>query len=332
MNALYLKGVRYHLQNDPELIIRQLEEIRAALFQFSNFRAVVVANVEKLTNPVSSWKDFTAKLDTSKALKPLDKRLSRVSEAGLTPGKLAYIVPMSTVDSSFALSVGKGPSSLRDPRLPALMVALSYLDAVEGPMWVAVRGTGLAYGTSFSRHTDSGQISYNVYRSPNAFKAFQTGRSVLEDFVSGKTEFDRFALEGAISSIVLSIANSQATMASAASMSFIRQVVRELPDNWNDMVLESVRKVKVEEIRAVMKELLLPVLSAGTANLFVTCAPVMEGELMKGFQGMGFQPEVRTLAWFQDDYGMNVPEGEDMDEGEEASDLEEEDESENGLS
>ncbi|KAL9587376.1 MAG: hypothetical protein Q9212_000303 [Teloschistes hypoglaucus] len=332
VNALYLKGVRYHLQNDPELIIRQLEEIRAALFQFSNFRAVIVANVEKLTNPVSSWRDFTAKLDTSKALKPLDKRLSRVSEAGLKPGKFAYIVPMSTVDSSFALAVGKGPSSLRDPRLPALMVALSYLDAVEGPMWVAVRGTGLAYGTSFSRHTDSGQISYNVYRSPNAFKAFQTGRSVLEDFVSGKTEFDRFALEGAISSIVLSIANSQATMASAASMSFIRQVVRELPDNWNDMVLESVRKVKVEEIRAVIKELLLPVLTAGTANLFVTCAPVMEGELMKGFQGMGFQPEVRTLAWFQDDYGMNVPEGEDMDEDEEASDLEEENESESGLS
>ncbi|KAL8661455.1 MAG: hypothetical protein Q9202_005574 [Teloschistes flavicans] len=328
VNALYLKGVRYHLQNDPEFIIRQLEEIREALFQFSNFRAVVVANVEKLTNPVSSWKNLTAKLDTSKALKPLDKRLSRVSDAGLNPGKLAYVVPMSTIDSSFALSVAKGPSSLRDPRLPALMVALSYLDAVEGPMWVAIRGTGLAYGTSFSRHTDSGQISYNVYRSPNVFKAFQTGRSVLEDFVSGRTDFDHFALEGAISSIVLSIANSQATMASAASLSFIRQVVRELPDNWNDMVLGKVRKVKVEEIRAVMKELLLPVLTAGTANLFVTCAPVMEGELMKGFQGMGFQPEVRPLLWFQDDYGMKVPEGEDIDENEEASDVEEEEEEE----
>ncbi|KAL8706462.1 MAG: hypothetical protein Q9201_000517 [Fulgogasparrea decipioides] len=308
--ALYLKGVRHHLKEDPEFIVEQLAEIRKTLFQFSNFRAVVVANVEKLTNPVSSWRDFTADLDTSKPLNPLDRRISRLSEAGLNLGKLAYIVPMPTIDSSFALSVAKGPSSFRDPRLPALTVALSYLDAVEGPMWVAVRGTGLAYGTSFSRHTESGQISYNVYRSPNAFRAFQTGKSVVEDFVSGKTDFDTLALEGAISSIVLSFANSQATMAAAAQMSFIRQVIRELPDGWNDYMLEKVRGVKVEEIRAVMKDLVLPVLTAATANLFVTCAPVMEEELVKGFQELGFKPEVRPLAWFQDDYGMKASEGE----------------------
>ncbi|KAL9028695.1 MAG: hypothetical protein Q9196_002979 [Gyalolechia fulgens] len=322
VNALYLKGIRHQLKRDPDVIVKQLEEIRDALFQFSNFRVAVVANVGRVEQPVSSWKDFTADLDTSKPLNPLEKRTARISEAGRNPGKLSYIVPMPTIDSSFALSVAKGPSSLQDPRVPALMVALSYLDAVEGPMWVAVRGTGLAYGTSFSRHTDSGQISYSVYRSPNAFKAFQTGRSVVEGLAAGRTELDPLALEGAISSIVLSFANSQATMAAAAQMSFVRQVIRELPPDWNDRMLEKVRGVKVDEVRAAMKDMVLPVLTAATANLFVTCAPVMEEELVKGFQGMGFMPEIRSLTSFQDDYGMKIPE----DTEDEDNDLDGEDE------
>lgn len=324
VGALYLKGLLHQLKSDPNVILKQLEEIRNALFQFSNFRVAVVANVERVIQPVSSWKEFTADLDTNRPLAPLEKRMSRLSEAGLNPGKLAYIIPMPTIDSSFALSVAKGPSSLKDPRIPALMVALSYLDAVEGPMWSAVRGTGLAYGTSFSRHTDSGQISYSVYRSPNAFKAFHTGRTVVEDFVTGETEFDPLALEGAISSIVLSVANSEATMAAAAQMSFVRQVVRELPPDWNDRVLEKVRNVKAEEIRAVMKDIVLPVLTGVTANLFVTCAPVMAEEVMKGFQGMGFMPEVRSLVSFQDDYGMKIPDGEDTEDEDDEADEEDE--------
>lgn len=332
VNALYLKGVRHYLQTDPDFIIERLGEIRDALFQFSNFRVAVVANVEKLTKPVLSWETLTADLDTSKPLNPLEKRLSRVSDAGRSPGKLAYIVPMPTIDSSFALSVAKGPSSLKDPQMPALMVALSYLDAVEGPMWVAVRGTGLAYGTSFARYTDSGQISYSVYRSPNAFKAFRTGRSVIEGFVSGKTDFDALALEGAISSIVLSFANSQATMAAAAQMSFVRQVIRELPEDWNERMLEKVRAVKVAEIRTVMRDIVLPVLTAATANLVVTCAPVMEEGLVNGFREMGFMPEVRSLASFQDSYGMEIPEGERIEaEGDEIDGGDEdEDEDEGG--
>lgn len=307
VNALYLKGVRHLLKENPNIIIRQLQQLRDALFEFQNIRAVVVANVEKLSKPVSSWKSFTAHLDTSRPLNPMEKRLSRLSEAGRNPGQLSYVIPMPTIDSSFALSVASGPSSLQDARMPALMVALSYLDAVEGPMWVAVRGTGLAYGTSFSRHTESGQVSYSVYRSPNAFKAFRTGRSVVEDFVSGKTELDKLAFEGAISSIVLGFADGQATMAAAAQMSFVRQVMRELPEDWNERMLEKVRGVKVEEIRAAMEDMVLPVLTAGTANLIVTCAPVMEEEVVKGFQGLGFKPEVRPLTYFQDDYGIKVP-------------------------
>ena len=39
---------------------------------------------------------------------------------------------------------------------------------------------------------------------------------------------------------------------------------------------------------------------------------------MKGFKEQGFTPEVKPLAFFQDDYGLKAKEGED-----EADDLEE---------
>ena len=276
VKALYLKRVKRLLDSDPDMIVSQLEQVRNALCQFSNFRVLVIANLERLKGPVSAWELLGKDMDVQEPLRPMDDRLSRLSDAGKNLGNLAYIIPLPTIDSSFALSVAKGPESLNDPQIPALSVAISYLDAVEGPLWTAVRGTGLAYGTSFSRHVESGHISFDVYRSPDASKAFAAAKEVVESFVSRKTVIDTLALEGAISSIVLGFANGEATMVTAAQGSFIRQVVRGLPKDWNDVMLKRVRAVTVDEILNVMKDILLPAFIATTANIFVTCAPIME--------------------------------------------------------
>lgn len=274
--ALYLKRVLRLLNTSPETIISQMTSIRSHLAQHSNFRVLVIANIEALPKPVSSWKILTSHLDTSQPLNPLESRISRLTPAGLSPGSSAYIIPLPTIDSSFAVANSRGPSSLLDPCVPALMVALSYLDAVEGPLWESVRGTGLAYGVSFSRSTESGHLFFDVYRSPNAFAAFSASKSVIEGFVSGQTEFEALALEGAISGIVLKIASGQASMASAAQGSFIRQVIRGLPADWNELILERVRAVKVSEIKDVMREVVLPIFESATSNLIVACAPIME--------------------------------------------------------
>lgn len=274
--ALYLKRILRLLNTSSETIISQLTSIRSHLAQHSNFRVLVIANVEALPKPVSSWKILTSHLDTSQPLIPLESRISRLTPTGLSPGSSAYIIPLPTIDSSFAVANSHGPSSLLDPCVPALMVALSYLDAVEGPLWTSVRGTGLAYGVSFSRSTESGHLYFEVYRSPNAFAAFSASKSVIEGFVSGKTEFEALALEGAISGIVLGIASGQASMASAAQGSFIRQVIRGLPADWNELILERVRAVKVSEIKDVMRDVVLPIFGSATSNLIVTCGPIME--------------------------------------------------------
>lgn len=276
VKALYLKRIKHLLKTEPDTVIQQFEELRSALCKFENFRILVIADLDKLQDPVSAWTTFMVDLDGSKPLAPIGRRLERLSPAGRNPGKLAYVVPMPTIDSSFAFAYAHGPSSFDDPDLPALMVALSYMNAVEGPLWTAVRGTGLAYGTTMGYDIESGSVYLDVYRSPDAHKAFEASRKVVEDHMCGKIAFDPLMLEGAISTIVVAFANEQATLASAATATFVREVMKELPEDYMEKMLKKVREIKVEEIQDAMKRIMDPIFRPATADVVVTCAPALK--------------------------------------------------------
>ena len=277
VKAIYLKRLKKLLEKEPKTVIHMLETLRKSLFTFNNFRVLVIADVEKLPSPVQAWHVLVEGLDTSKPLSPIALQHERLSVAGYNPGGIgAIIIPMPTVDSSFCLSSAKGFTSYTDPQLPALMVAISYLDAAEGPLWTAVRGTGLAYGTGFSRDLDAGFIQFRIYRSPDAYKAFAASRAIMQSFISGKSEFEDHALEGAISAIVVAMADDQPTMATAAQVSFVNSVIRGLGKDYNAELMKKVRQVSVTEIKKAMEEVLLPAFTPGKANVVVTCAPIME--------------------------------------------------------
>lgn len=276
VKALYLKRTKRLLERDPSAVMAQLEEIRRSLCRFENFRVLVLGGIEELPKPVTSWAPFLKSLDTDRSITPLDRPSNRLSEAGKKPGNVAYLVPMPTIDSSYSNHTTRGPGTYTDPQRPALMVALAYVDAVEGPMWCAVRGTGLAYGTRFSRRTTTSMLDFNIYRSPDAYKAFVASRKVIEGFVDGTTAFEGPALEGAVSSIVVSFADEQPNVSSAAMTNIINQLVREVPATYNEDTLKKVRAVTVDEMKAVLKDVVLPVFLPETSNLFCTCAPIME--------------------------------------------------------
>ncbi|KAI9821556.1 MAG: hypothetical protein M1832_003230 [Thelocarpon impressellum] len=320
VKALYLKRVKRLLEREPGHVKRQMEEVRAAVCRPENMRVLVIADVEKLKSPVSGWKPFLEGLDTGRPLAPLCRPRDRLSAAGKKPGELAYVVPMPAIDSSYSKHTARGPASYDDPQQPALMVALAYLDAVEGPLWCAVRGTGLAYGTGFRRDTRAEALQFIIYSSPDAYKAFKTSKKVVEDLISGATQFDPPALEGAISSIVVRFAEEGASMEAAAYGSFTDQVVREVPRDYNEQTLRKVRAVGVDELKAVLREVVLPVFVPGTSDVVVTCAPVMEEGIIKGFEEDGFKVQKKPLAEFQDDYGLKGGEDEEDDDEEDDED------------
>lgn len=274
--ALYLKRIAKLLAKTPQEVIDKFETIRKSVATSDNMRVFVTADLNKLEKPVDTWKSLVSAMTPTDKLQPLDTRRRCLSETGKTPGGKAYIVPMPTIDSSFALLTAKGLDSWTHPRLPAFAVAIQYLDAVEGPLWVAVRGTGLAYGTNFMRNLDSSLLEFSIYRSPDAFKAFKTARDVLTAFADGKSEIEDLALEGAVSSVVVGFADEQPTMLSAAAVGFVNQVIKGIPKDFSTQFLRKVRDVTKEDVRAVMKEILLPVFDAKSANLTITCATIME--------------------------------------------------------
>jgi len=134
----YMKRIKKLLETEPETVISMLEALRKSLFTFDNIRVLVIADVEKLVDPVISWDSFITGLEVTKSILPIDP----------------HIVPMPAIDSSFAVSSSKGPTSYTDPRIPALMVAVSYLEAVEGPLWSSVPVSGpLQSFPSIKRHS-----------------------------------------------------------------------------------------------------------------------------------------------------------------------------------
>lgn len=329
VKAVYLKRLKKMLEKEPKTVISWLEALRKSLFTFANTRVSIVANVSKIPMPVRVWAGLVERLQPTDDMIPLVKQRDRASHHGKQIGEYGVaIVPMPTVDSSFCISSVKGLEGFDDPALPAVLVSLSFLEAVEGPLWTAVRGTGLAYGASFKSDIEGGTLQFSVYRSPDAYRAFAASKAILQSYIDGTTEFLTSALEGAISGIVISYADEQATMALAGQMSFINTVTRALPPGYSDEMLKKVRQVGVEEIKAVMKDYLLPAFTPGKANIVVTCAPAMQEvssssfilnkpsnwimltfqAIVSGFTEQGFKTTVQALAEFHDDYGLQADE------------------------
>ncbi|KAI4863626.1 Metalloenzyme, LuxS/M16 peptidase-like protein [Hypoxylon rubiginosum] len=334
VKAVYLRRLKKLLEKDPDAVVSQFEELRKRLFTFDNLRVLVIADVSnsKLPDPVKSWDILSGSLDTHiEAVNPIIKPHTLLSKEGRNPGSVgATIVPMTAIDSSYSISSGKGLTSFSDPAVPALLVAMQYLETVEGTLWNAVRGNGLAYGAYFAKELDGGYLHFKVYRSPLASKAIAAARDAITALASGTVEFEKPMIEGAISQLVMALADEQATLATAAVQNYIVSAVRGLDPDYNIKMLARVRTVTVEDIKQAMKTWLLPLFEPGKSNVVVCCAQAMVEKLEKEFQTMGYKTQVKQLADFGDDYGLEAPDGEEDGENDDEDDSEDESEGSEG--
>jgi hypothetical protein len=155
------------------------------------------------------------------------------------------------------------------------MVALAYLDAVEGPMWQSIRGTGLAYGSNFFRDPETGLLKFRISKSPNVFAAYNKAKTVIKEYGNGTQKFEKLALEGAISSIVRDFVDERATVVDAARSSFIDLVTRGVGKDWQDWALREVRKVTEEDVKKILNEVVAGVFVPEKTDLVVTCGGIM---------------------------------------------------------
>lgn len=320
VKGAYLPRILRLLKSEPQTVLDKLEALRKNLLTFSNMRILLTANLETLPCPISTFKNLTAAIPppaSNPTVNPIDDRTALLSPIGHTPGGAHYLIPMP-IDSSFAVLTAKGIQGYTHAQLPPLMVTLAYLDAVEGPMWSSIRGTGLAYGTNFFRDTETGLLKFRIYKSPNAFSAYKKAAEVVRGYADGTREFEGLALEGAISSIVRDFVDERATVVDAARSSFVDLVTRGVGKDWQDWALREVRKVTAEDVRRTMDELVSRVFVPEKADLVVTCGAIMLDAMKKDFEDAGFKPQVKNLVDFQDSYGLEGGEkGDDEDDDDE---------------
>ena len=276
VKAVYLKRILKLLKTEPQQVLDKLEALRKHLLTFSNMRVLVTANLETLQNPVSTFKHLTDAFPAGSdpQVNPIDDRNAVLSSIGRNPGGAHYIIPMP-IDSSFAVLTARGPKGYTNPQLPSLMVALAYLDAVEGPMWANIRGTGLAYGTNFMRDPETGLLKFRIYKSPNAFSAFNKAKTVVKEYGDGTRAFDKLALEGAISSIVRDFVDERASIIDAARSSFVDLVTRGVGKDWQDWALREVRKVTEEDVKRILNEVVAGVFVPEKTDVVITCGGIM---------------------------------------------------------
>lgn len=332
VKAVHHKRLRNRLKKEPETVIGWFKELHSHLFNISNVRILVTCNLDGLDDPVGTWDPFTKTLPerhTGEHMLPIVRPWKILSGAGQNPGQEGVVlVPMATLESSFSVSTSVGPKSWTDTRIPALQVALYYLEGVEGPLWVATRGSGLAYGVNFYHDLDTGLLQFRVYRSPDAFKALAASASAVRSICgTGKggdfgSPLNKHLLEGAISQIIVAVADGADTMPRAAATNFIRGVIRELPKGWDEANLAAVRAVQEDEVKKVMRELILPVFEPGTSDVVVTCALQLQEDIEKSFKEVGYKTRVQQLSDFYNNYGLEAREG-DTDDEDEDDDIDE---------
>ncbi|CAJ2507608.1 Uu.00g087940.m01.CDS01 [Anthostomella pinea] len=330
VKAVYLRRLKKILEKEPETALSWLEEVRKSLFTFDNLRVLVTADISnsKLPDPVKTWDILSKSLNvSSETIRPIVKPYTLLNSEGRNPGSIgATIIPMTTIDSSYSISSGKGLTSFSDPAVPALLVAMQYLETVEGTLWNAVRGNGLAYGVYFAKELDGGYLHFKVYRSPLASKAIAAARDAIAALANGTVAFEKPMIEGAISQLVMAMADEQATMATAAVQNYIIGAVRGLESDYSTKMLAKVRAVTVDELKEAMKTWLLPMFEPGKSNVIVCCAHVMVEKMEKELQDMGYNTHIKQLSDFNDDYGLEAPAGEE--DGEDVDDNDDEEGSE----
>ncbi|KKA26608.1 hypothetical protein TD95_003425 [Thielaviopsis punctulata] len=310
VQGVFYRRLKKHLQTDPEKVIGWLETVRKAMFKWSATRILVIGDLAKIENPIGAWDDLKntqLKRQADEELLPIIPPNTMRSDEGMNPGGFgAVIVPMPTLDNSYGYCTTNGFSDLKDARLPATYVAISYLEAVEGPLWNAVRGKGLAYGNGFARDIESGCIKFYVYRSPDVTKALLAARNAIQRIVDGEDLVTSHQMEGAISQLVNQWAGEQSTMTAAALSNFILGVVQNLPGNWNELLMSKVRAVTPEDMRTAMKEVLMPLFEAGRSNIVITCNPNLTDTLKNNLAMAKFETRVQTLDEFENDYGLQA--------------------------
>ncbi|PFH54559.1 hypothetical protein AMATHDRAFT_123 [Amanita thiersii Skay4041] len=291
----FIRQLAQKLQESPEEVIADLEEVRRLMTDPSGVRFSVTGNILALDKPRSTWgKYFKATLPEG-PLSPVPLTSATLSEVGRNPAKKAVVMSLPTIESSFVTHTTKGITGFRHPEYPVLRVAIELLNAVESYLWRYIRGSGLAYGAYVSLDVEAGLLSFSLYRSSNSMSAFEEAAKVIRGLVDGSIELENTTLDSAKSSIVYAVTKNVSTPGRAAMVSFTNQALKNISQSYQVDLLEKYQAVTKEEVLDALRKHILPLFDPATSVAVVVTSPSKTASIGEGLTNAGFEVTERQL-------------------------------------
>ncbi|KAK7463673.1 hypothetical protein VKT23_005614 [Stygiomarasmius scandens] len=320
----FMPKLAKQLQENPEQVLSDFEEIRKHMTNPSGARFSVTGNVMKVAHPRSTWSKYFSFIQPV-PLSPVPFSSEYLSPVGQQPVKKAVVMSLPTIESSYVTHTTKGIKGFDHPLYPAFRVALEVLNATESYLWRYIRGSGLAYGASVHTDLEAGLLNFSLYRSSNSMSAFKEASTVMKGLADGKIVLDDTTLEAAKSGIVYTVTKSVSTAGRAAQASFNNQALKGVPQNYQVDLLEKFQAVTKEEVLDIIRKYFLNLFDSSSSVALVVTAPSKADGIDAGLTDHGYSVERRTLevdpSELEDDSEYDSESGSEFSESEPESKL-----------
>jgi Zn-dependent M16 (insulinase) family peptidase len=301
------------LQESPEQVIADFEEIRKHITDPSGVRFSVTGDVLGVPQPRSIWgKHFSTSL-ASVPLAPVPLASTTLSEVGNNLSRQAIVMSLSTIESSFATHTTNGIRGFEHPEYPAVRVALEVLNATESYLWRYIRGSGLAYGAYASLDVEAGFLNFSLYRSSNSMKALEEASKVIKGLVDGSIEFDETILDAAKSTIVYGVTKNVSTAGRAALVSFTNQAMKGVAKTHQIDLLEKYQQITKADVLSAFEKHFLPLFNPASSITVVVTAPGKAEDIGAGLKTLGFKVTQKVMEVDPDEMDDEYESGDDSD-------------------
>lgn len=268
--------------------IRQdLEKIRECLFRVSNMKVFVVGGCSKLERPASSWSQFSKEFASPPSaadfsLSNIPRAFNYKTEIGKQCSRKAFVLPRQASDSSYLLALTPIPTDYLNEDIFKIALTSEFLEAVEGPFWRAIRGTGLAYGANVARLIESGYLTFNVYRGADSQQAWVVAKDLITKYANGELDIDQISIDNSIAAIVNTLANNEASNYEAGMNRIIDTIFKKRGSHYIDHFLGKLNSYTKEDMVYVLRKYFLPLFSAETSMIFTT-VPAAKSQVFTDF-------------------------------------------------
>ncbi|KDR85083.1 hypothetical protein GALMADRAFT_233694 [Galerina marginata CBS 339.88] len=293
--AEFIPRLAKSLQESPDQVIADFEEIRKYMTVPTGIRFSVTGNVLSLKEPRSIWGKHFSSVIPSVPLSPVPLASETLSDVGRNLSRKAIVMSLPTIESSFVTHTAKGIQGFDHPEYPAIRVALEVLNATESYLWRYIRGSGLAYGAYASLDVEAGFLTFSLYRSSNSMKAFEEAAKVIRGLVDGSIAFDETILDAAKSTIVYGVAKNVSTAGRAAMVSFTNQALKGVPRTHQVDLLEKYQLISKEDVLAALQKHFLSLFDPSASVAVVVTAPGKADDIGDGLKDVGFEVTKKVM-------------------------------------